>query len=225
MFKTTIALVFLLFYLNSTNAQQFNFEIGKVISSFDYKNSEGEKLSNLLGTTDNHLAIGFKNPLRSSNFYFLSSVFYNKYGAKGSDESVGNYYDWIVNYLGLKIGAGYEFLKTSSQINFKNTNSEEAFTFYVQVEGGSEFLVQGTQTINNAVYSLKGVEQFDKPLIFALGSLGINYYATKSLSVFFQYTGGKSFSLFKSGDDKEVLNFITHTFSLGVGINLPAFKR
>jgi hypothetical protein len=83
--------------------------------------------------------------------------------------------------------------------------------------------MQGTQTINNQVYNLKGAEQFDKPLLIAQGGIGVKYYASKSIAVFVQYTGGKSFSVFKSdSDDTEKLNIITHTISLGLNISLPS---
>lgn len=218
-------LIVLFFLSASLSAQQFSSDLGKVISSFDYRNSQGEKLENLQSTTNNHIAFGFNLPLMQSNFYFLSGLAYNKYGAKGSDELVGNYYEYNVNYLGINVGGGYEFFKGGAQKNFKNMNSEEAFTVFVQVSGGSEFLVQGNQTINQEVYDLKGVEQFDKPFIFVQGGVGVKYYATRAILVFVQYLGGKSFGLSKSSEDQETLKFNTHTISLGVGINLPAYKR
>lgn len=223
--KKLFYLITLSFLSVSLHAQQFNFEFGKTISKFDYKNSEGLRLENLNGNTENHLALGFKQPIKRSDFYYLAGLFYNKYGAISSDYNAGNYYKWEVNYLGFNIGFGYEFLKLDYQRNYRNVNSEEAFTFYIQLNTGAEMLVQGNQTINNQVINLKGVEQFDKPLILGLGSIGVNYYATRTVFVFAQYTGGKSFSVFKSNSgDTEKLNFITHTISLGIGINLPVHK-
>jgi hypothetical protein len=222
--KTTLIICIILLSI-SINAQQISLEYGKVISKFDYKNSNGERLQNMQGSTDNHLSVGFNLPIRKSDLYFLSAIALNKYSAQCSDEILGNYYEWKVNYLDANLGIGYEFLKSNSQINFKNTNSESAFTFYAQLSTGVEFLLQGNQTINNQVYNLKGVEQFNKPLIMAHGGIGAKYYASKSISVYLQYMGGKSFSLFKSSSgDKEKLNYITHTISIGIDIMLPAHK-
>jgi hypothetical protein len=222
--KTTF--IFLVFILPmNLIAQQFSIEYGKTISAFDYKNSDGEKIENMLGSTDNHLAIAFGLPLGESDFYFYSSLAYSKYGAQQSDEALNNYHEWKVNYAGLKLGIGYEFFKLSSQRNYRNTNSEESFTFYVQMATGAELMVQGSQITNSRVYNLKGVEQFDKPKVFALGGIGGRYYASKSVSVFLQYMGGKSFSVFKSDtEDSEKLHFINHTISLGVAIILPLQK-
>jgi len=223
--KKTTFLILIFFLPLSINAQQFSFEYGKVISKFDYKSSSGEVMANMQGSTNDHLGLGFNLPINKSNLYFIAGILHNKYGAQSSDEILGNYYEWKVNYLDVAVGIGYEFLKTNTQQNYKNTNSESALTFYVQLYTGPEFFLQGSQTINNQVYNLKGVEQFDKPLIFAQGGIGVRYYALKSVAVFAQYMGGKSFSVFKpESGDSEKLNFITHTISLGVCIILPAYK-
>jgi len=215
-------LIISLFLALSLNAQQFSLEYGKVMSSFDYTNSDGNKLDNLQGTTDNHIGIGFKMPIRKSSFYFLSGIEYNKYGAEGSDDILGNYYDWKLNYIAVNLGVGYEFFKGNSFLNIKNSNTEQGFTFFIQIDVAPEFFVQGTQTINNDVYNLKGVEQFDKPFLSTNGGVGVIYYASKTVSVYAQYMGGMSFSVFKSdADTQEELNFITHTISLGFSINLP----
>lgn len=204
------------------NAHIFSFEYGRVISKFDYKNSDGERLANLQGSINNHLAIGWKMHFKTSKLYMLSGISYNKYGAKGSDQTLGNYYDWDVNYLGVNLGLGYEFLKTKSDFNFPYISSNPGITFNIQLSVASDFLVKGTQTINNMVYDIVGVEQFDKPFIFVYGGCGVTYYATKQISVNLEYTGGKSFSVFKSNSgDNESLNYITHIISLGVFISLP----
>jgi len=223
--KKILLMTVFYFIYGIINAQQFNIELGKLISNFDYTNSDGEKLDNLQGTTSNHFGVSFNMPIRRTKFYFLSGLAYNKYGASGSDIAVGNYYQWDVNYVSLSVGGGYEFFKLNTFLNYQNVNTFQGFTFYVQASGAIEFLVQGTQIINNATYNLIGVEQFDKPFVFAYGGIGVRYYATKTLSAYFQYTGGMSFSVFKSKEDDETLNYITHTFSLGVGISLPAKVR
>ena len=219
------AVIFILFLAISVNAQQISLEYGKVISKFDYTNSDGTKPDNMQGSTNNHLLLGLNWPVTSLDFYVLSGLALNKYIAKSSDEILNNFYEWDVNYLNINVGFGYEFLKSNSLLNVRNTNTESAFTFYAQFCTGTEFLLSGTQTINNNVYSLNGVEQFDKPKIFVKGGLGVKYYASKSISVYVEYMGGKSFSVFKSkSGDQEKLNFITHTISLGIGIMLPTHK-
>jgi len=206
---------------NVRNAHIVSLEYGRVISSFDYKNSDGEKLTNLQGSINNHLDVGWKMHFKTSKLYLLSGISYNKYGAKGSDQALGNYYDWEVNYVGVRVGVGYEFFKTKSFFNFPYVNGNPGITFSIQASVASDFLVKGTQKINNEVYNLIGVEQFDSPFLFALGGIGINYYPTKEISIYLQYNGGKGFSIFSDSSDQEKLNYITHTISLGIAISLP----
>ena len=224
--KKIILFIAIFYFIDGiVNAQQFNIEFGKLISGFDYTNSDGEKLENLQGTTNNHFAVGFNMPIRRTKFYFLSNLAFNKYGALGSDAAVGNYYSWEVNYIGLGIGAGYEFFKLNTFLNYQNVNTYQGFTFFIQASSSFEYLMLGTQIINNQTYDLKGVEQFDKPFVFTNGALGVRYYATKTLSAYFTYSFGYGFPVAKSENDNEVLKYITHTFSLGVSISLPAKSR
>lgn len=209
-------------YTKTGNAHIFSLEFGKIISTFDYLNSDGEKLDNLENQTNNSLRLGWRMHFKTSKLYLLSGISYNKYGAKGSDPSLGNYFDWDVNYVGVNLGVGYEFFKLKSYYNFPYVTSGQGITCFLQASIASEFLVQGTQTINNEIFNLAGVEQFDKPFIFAYGGIGVAYYASKTISVNGMYKYGQSFSVFKSeSNDLEKLNFITHSFSLGISISLP----
>lgn len=208
----------------SLNAQQLNFELGKTISSFIYKNSENLELNNLNGSTNNHLGIDWKAPFRKSDFYFISGLSYNKYGTKGSDSILFNYYDWELNYVGVNMGLGYEFFKADAYFDVNNINKQQGFTFYTQLSISSDFLVQGTQTINEQVYNLIGVEQFDKPFIFANAGIGIIYYASKTISANAQYMAGRSLPIFNS-ESNEKLDFFTHTVCLGFFINLQPRTR
>lgn len=218
--KKITFLLILTFLSISINAQEIGVEFGKVISSFDYKNSDGEVLDNMQGTTNNHLGIIWKMPINTTSWYFASSLSYNTYGATGSDNKVNNYYIWDVNYIGVDIGMGYEFFKYN-YLNFRQTGAQSGITINVFVNGGPDFLVQGTQTINNETFDLIGVEQFDKPFIYVNGGIGIKYYASKTVSANLKFEGGKSFSVFKSdSDDNEKLNYIIYTISVGVSISL-----
>ena len=198
----------------AASSQIIYFETGKTLSSFDYKNSAGTPLKNLKGSNQNSLGIGVKESLFHSPWHISFDAAYNRYGSMGSDPILGNYYEWDVTYLGANLGFEYEFFKPET-----NYNEQHGFSFYLKTSVAAEFLLDGTQNLNNQISNLKGVEEFDKPFYFLRGGVGLNYYISKTFVVFAQYMGGKSF-LVGSSANQEQLHLITHNISIGFSINL-----
>ena len=203
----------------SLSGQQVYLETGMTISSFGYKDSEGNSLDNMHGEIHNFMKVGFRtySPVKRLNYF--AGISFNKYGAKGSDESVGNYFDWNVAYLGLEMGAYYEIYKKRYAI--RNLSD---LTFYLKASVTPEFLVYGTQTINSNVYDVLGIEQFKYPFLFARGGCGVNYYISKTFTLFLQYMGGRGFPLkFGDREDKEKLRLNSHNIGFGLSIDLPTY--
>ena len=209
-------ILLLSFWFIPAKGQQLYMEFGRVLSSFDYEDSEGHSLNNLTGASNNWMAVGYRAPIAQKKWFLLGGVSYARYGAKGSDPALDNYYSWDVSYLGANGGVEYEFFK---QQNF--FTDQDGFSFYTRVAIATEFLLQGTQVVNNQVYNLVGEEQFDKPVFFARGGVGANYCVSRKLAVFLQYMGGKSFLIFGGSDDKEKLQYVTHSFSFGLLLSFP----
>jgi hypothetical protein len=189
-------------------------ETGKMISSFRYKDSNGNSLDDLKGSNQNNLGLGLRMPMFQSNFHISGGASYNRYGSKGSDPVLGNYYEWDVTYLGANLGFDYEFFKPES-----NYTEQHGFSFCLKISTAAEFLLNGTQNLNNQLYDLKGVEEFDKPLYFVRGGVSVNYYISRTYVVFAEYMGGTSF-LIGDYNNKEQLRFVTHNISVGFAINL-----
>lgn len=203
------------------SGQQVYMETGKTISSFDYKNSDGNTLDNLHGEIHNFMKVGFRtySPVKRLNYF--AGLSFNKYGAKGSDESVGNYFDWNVNYLGLELGADYEIYKKRYAI--RNLND---LTFFLNASLTPEFMVSGMQTINSNVYNLMGEEQFKYPFLFVRGGCGVSYTLSKTFTLILQYMGGKGFPLkFGDPEDKEKLRINSHNIGFGLSIDLPTYNK
>jgi hypothetical protein len=98
-------------------------------------------------------------------------------------------------------------------------------TFFLKATLSPEILIQGTQTINDGIFNLVGVEQFKYPFIFARGGAGISYSINRLLTVYGEYLGGLGFP-FKIGDraDKEKLWILNHNIGFGLFVNLPFYK-
>lgn len=217
--KKILGCFLLIMCVLAASGQIIYMETGKVISSLNYKNSNGTSLDGLKGSNQNSLGLGYRMAIRQSSFHFSYGALYNRYGAMGSDPVLGNYFEWDVTYLGANMGLDYEFFKPESSYN-----EQHGFSFYLKMSVAAEFLLAGTQNINNQVYDLRGEEEFDKPLYFLRGGVGVNYYISKAYVVFAQYMGGTNI-LIGDNKNKEQLQFLTHNISVGFAINLYYRKK
>ncbi|MEM1137849.1 MAG: hypothetical protein AAGI07_18585, partial [Bacteroidota bacterium] len=190
------------------------------ISSFDYKNSKGEKLDNLLSGNYNFIGLGFKLPFFVDNLSLATGLTYNQYGASGSE--LAYFYKWDLTYLGANVGFEYDVWHASDFFNKRNgfVKDREGLKFFLKAAFSGEFLVRGTQQINAEAYNLVGAEQFDAPYFFVRGGGGMRYGFSEDIGIFIQYLYGRSLPLISSSDDNEELNLIIHQFGLGVLIGL-----
>lgn len=188
-----------------TEAQELGLQFGKSISNFQYRDSEGRDLQGLQ-KTDNFFMSGeyrqnaFKEPFNYRMFLNVGLAF-NRYGASGSDVLLDNYYSWDVTYLGVNLGLDYVF--------FRNNNVQ----FYAKTTVSPEFLLHGTQDLNNHKFDLVGEEDFDAPFLFIRAGLGAQFQISNESSVFVQYMAGKSYGL---KGDPERLNIMCHNIGFGL---------
>jgi hypothetical protein len=204
---TTLTVVLLINF--SCFCQQLYFELGTTISTFDYENSQGQPLDNLLSKSKSYYGIGYRQSInRSNTLFFSAGASYTNYGAIGSEPSLDNYFKWDVSYLGVKAGLGIKILELGD------------LTFLGNVSMASEFLIRGNQTINNNVYNLVGEEEFNNNLFFFRGGIEMQYPLSRNTAIFAGYTYGKSV-LLSTPEKGETLKLNVHQFGLGFIINLP----
>ncbi|WP_188375014.1 outer membrane beta-barrel protein [Winogradskyella haliclonae] len=190
-------------------SQQLYFEIGTTISSFDYENSQGQPLDNLLSTSKTYYGMGYRQSINPSKTLFLSlGATYNNYGAIGSENSVNNFFEWDVSYLGLKAGMSIQLFQLRD------------LYFFANVSVSPEIMVRGNQTINNAVFNLVGNEEFNNTIVFFRGGLEMQYPVSKYAAISAVYNYGKT-TLANSGSTQEKLGLNAHQFGIGFIINLP----
>ena len=209
--KKITLLLFLIIGINSYS-QQFYIEAGKTMSSFDYKNSDGSTLDNLQATSESFMTMGYRSQIFVKNLHGSIGTSYSGYGAIGSDDIVGNFFEWKVNYLEFNVGLDYELFKIKKA------------KFYLKETASVGYILQGTQTLNNRVINLKNKDDFDQTVFDFRGGFGISQPISDKLSFYVQYMYGKSFKL-KEGtantDDLEELSFISKNLSFGLLIDLP----
>ncbi|MEZ7498329.1 outer membrane beta-barrel protein [Flavobacterium sp. Arc3] len=177
--KITLVLL-LIAATNFAVAQQLYVEGGKSLTSFDYKNAQGNSLDNLQATTHSFMSIGYTEQLFTKNLKLSLGANYAGYGAIGSDDVVGNFMEWDVNYAGLNAGLDYKLF-----------NIKKASVF-VKAGMSAAFFVQGSQTLNNSVIDLKNNDDFNSTLITMQIGAGFSHPISENLSFYVQYLYGKS---------------------------------
>ena len=158
-----------------TYAQELYVETGKTLSFFDYTNSQGQALDNLQESPHSFLEVGYRDQFLTKKLYASLGASYAGYGAIGSDDTVGNFMQWNVNYATLKLALEH------------NLFTVQKFSFYVKASYSLGFLVQGTQTLNNRVFNLKNEDDFEKTLINYGYGAGIMRPISEKMSVYLQY--------------------------------------
>jgi hypothetical protein len=209
MIKRCATIVCALSMVYSSFSQQLYFEFGTTISSFDYENSQGQPLENLLSTSKAYFGMGYRQSINNRNTLFISlGAGYNNYGAIGSENSVDNFFEWDVSYLGLKAGLGIKLFELRD------------LTFFVNTSVATEFLIRGTQVINNDVFNLVGEDEFNNTILFFRGGIEMQYPISRSTALFVGYNYGRTALVSNTGNGEQ-LNLNAHQFGLGLIINLP----
>ena len=196
-------------------AQQMYLERGKTISSFDYKNSLGNSLDNLQSTSNSSMSLGFRNKFLLKKLNLSAGFSYAGYGAIGSDDAVGNFMEWDLNYLELNAALDYNLFKMNN------------LQFYIKGAASAGFLVQGTQTLNNQVFNLKNQDDFDKTVFDFRAGFGAALPISTSVSIYMQYMRGKSFNLAEGTavtSDQEEIRIVSDNISFGLFIELQEFR-
>ncbi|MCW5515332.1 PorT family protein [Muriicola sp. Z0-33] len=209
--------IFLFFLSKSVTSQLLYAEWGQTISSFDYENSAGGTLENLQSKIGSYINVGYQFQLPGDRTTIGLGAVFNTYGAVASDALLDNYFNWDVSYAGIQTGLTYYFARS------------KAFQFYVRPKVSLEYLVRGTQTLNNQVFDLSGEDEFDNFLLVPGLGVGLQYPISNKAAIYFNYNFGRSFSLVDSNpEDDENLNMNMHNIGLGIVIQLPgcncAFK-
>jgi len=167
--KITFLVLFLAVTSISTG-QHLYVESGIASTSFEYKNSQGASLENLQATNHSFMAIGCKNQLFTEKLIGSIGLNYAGYGAIGSDDALGNFMEWNVNYVGLNLGLDYTLFSIKKASIYLNGGISVAF------------FTQGTQTLNSSIIDLKNNDDFDTTLVNMQIGTGFSHPISDNLS-------------------------------------------
>ncbi|MDX9750059.1 MAG: hypothetical protein RBT71_03145 [Flavobacteriales bacterium] len=200
------------------DAQQTYMHVGADRSELLYTNSQGDKLEGMHPGTGLTLAAGLRRPFRSlvSKWHYTAGLIYERYGMRGTGPApYRDYLEWRTDYLGADLGVERDLITLGQ--GGKGSNGP---TVFARAAAAPQFLVKGAQTIGSEVYDLRGVEQFDAPLLFLRAGAGLNYCVSNRTAIVVDY-------LFAHGmrlpgvpwPDDERLAFRTHTLRVGIMIS------
>ncbi|WP_152593030.1 hypothetical protein [Jejuia pallidilutea] len=113
-----------------------------------------------------------------------------------------------MSYLGIKAGTDIKLFQWNDLMFFANGSI------------ASEFLIRGTQTINNDVFNLVGEEEFNNNILFLRAGVSMQYPISTRAAIVAGYNYGSSI-LINSGISAEKLTLNAHQFGIGFIINLP----
>lgn len=201
----TLLLSVLLFPL-AMQGQQIVAEVGRVTTSFDYHDSNGERLDNLFPMAHVSFALGYRKNI-STHLHLTGQLLFNEYGSEASIDGINARLMWNMEYLGAGLALDGEFFR------------RKGIVLLVRATAEPQLMLRGTQTINDRLYDMRGVEEFDKPFLFLRGGAGMNYCADERTVITIRYMYGLGQPMGASSGG-ERLRMRTSTFSLGLLWNL-----
>lgn len=183
------------------NAQGYYFNFGQNYTKYDYKNSLGQRNSNIKSDNGIMADFGYQWHISSNEkWQYKAGLSYQQFNATGKSASFD--YSWTTNYLGIQNSLSYDlYTSNDDEVSIKINSG---FT-------GSK-IIKGEQMIDNVRYNLTREEEFKG--LFLQPHLGIEneFLINESIKIGLGYRFSKAFRL--NSDSKEKLNFINNTLYL-----------
>lgn len=195
-----LSIIIILFLsVNAVNAQGYYFNFGQNFTKYDYKNSLGQRNSNLKSDNGIMLDFGYQwNVSDNEKWHYKAGLSFQQFNAKGQNDTFN--YSWVTNYLGIQNTISYDIYKSSDEDFIINLNS--GFT--------ASKIIKGEQLINNSSYDLTNENEFKglflQPHLGIENEIKINDFAVLGLGYRF------SKAIRASTPESESLNFINNAF-------------
>lgn len=194
-------LLILFLTVTAANAQGYYFNIGQNFTKYDYKNSLGQRNSNIKSDNGIMADFGYQwNISSNEKWQYKAGLSYQQFNATGKSATFD--YSWTTNYLGIQNSLSYDlYTSNDDEVSIKINSG---FT-------GSK-IIKGEQMIDNVRYNLTKEEEFKG--LFLQPHLGIEneFLINESIKIGLGYRFSKAFRL--NSDSKEKLNFTNNTLYL-----------
>lgn len=195
-----LSLIIILFLtVTAANAQGYYFNFGQNYTKYDYKNSLGQRNSNLKSDKGVMVDFGYQWVISDNEkWHYRAGLSFQQFNAKGQNDTFN--YSWVANYLGIQNALSYDVFTSSDEDFVINLNS--GFTV--------SKILKGEQLINNSSYDLTKENEFKglflQPHLGIENEIKINDFA--ALGVGYRF----SKAIRTSKPEAESLNFINNSF-------------
>ena len=192
-------LTLLFLTVTAANAQGYYFNFGQNYTKYDYKNSLGQRNSNIKSDKGVMVDFGYQWVISDNEeWHYRAGLSFQQFNAKGQNDTFN--YSWVTNYLGIQNGLSYDIFTSSDEDFVINLNS--GFTV--------SKIIKGEQLINNSGYDLTKENEFKglflQPHLGIENEIKINDFAVLGLGYRF------SKAIRTSKPEAESLNFINNSF-------------
>lgn len=181
------------------NAQCYYFNFGQNYTKYDYKNSQGQRNSNIKSDNGIMVDFGFQWVISSDEKWnYKAGLSFQQFNAKGQNDTFN--YSWVTNYLGVQNSISYKIYASNDD------------DFALKLNGGFSVskIIKGEQLINNMSYDLTKEDEFKglfvQPHIAIENDIKINDFVSLGLGYRF------SKAIRTSTPKSESLNFINNSF-------------
>ena len=184
---------------------------GITTTTIDYKNSDGESISDLQPTNTSYYHVGMRDKANGNRtaFYRLG-VTYTEYAAKTEIIQLSPGYNaFDLTFLGLEVGIDRMIFKV-----------RDNFALFISGFLSSELLLEGTETNNILVSDLNSNDEFNNVNFFAKGGLTAQVRISKKIALIAEAKYG--ISVLNDYNEIETLTMKPLQIGLGFFMNLSS---
>lgn len=210
--KILLLFMMTLFTSHFVISQEIFFKTGKNFTDYNYKNSLGKTVSDLVDSRGSNYEFGVEfflddseNSL-DSKLSYSASLCLNQFNAKGGN--VNNTYVWNTNYFGIQNMAYVSVLRSRE------------FNYNLKIKAGfnTSTILNGQQSIDNVVYDLKKYPEFKGVFVQPIIGLDFRLKLNREFSINYGYSFSKAYNV--SNKSSEKLSFTNNQIQLGIQYNL-----
>jgi hypothetical protein len=194
-------IIILFISVTTANAQGYYFNFGQNFTKYDYKNSLGQRNSNIKSDNGFMVDFGYQwNISSNANWQYKAGLSFQQFNAVGKNATYD--YSWKTDYLGIQNSLSYNIY----------TSNDEEVSFRINAGFTGSKIIKGEQMINNTRFNLTKEEDFKGLYLQPHLGLENEFFINESIKIGLGYRFSKAFRL--SSDSKETLNFINNAIYL-----------